>query len=425
MAEKRTGATGVTAGQEWDAIPLYEQILEAKPRDVAALEILTRAYHSLGDVSKACQYGLRLSDVVLQDDDVGRMSDIRALLQPHADANAAIGEMVQRLNACLRAHEAAAEAAAEELAAQAAAQSSRGQTAASAPASRLRMVASPAAKPGARAAAAPPAAAVPPAGREPDRPSGASPSSGNTPIPTADRMGAGRDLPRHPAANSAAVDAALHRVAAFLGGEGAGPASAAPPAPAAAPQPTARAAAAKVRKANPLSDAGRRRTIISEEMNLAWDLQQEGLLSEEHYAAVVRDLTDLSSSEVPVTISALHVLHFRNVANLDQVLLHVAAKSETVLIPLASFDPQGIAFGVLPIEYMTVQGVIPFERLGTDLLVALLNPLNQRVRHEVQDLADARCHFFLVSPSEFDATLETVKNRYPGVAALRKQAAAE
>jgi hypothetical protein len=406
------------------------------------------------------------------------MSDIRELLLPQADANAAISEMVQRLNACLRTVEAEAEKAAEEQAARAALRSATSSSAAS---SRLRAVGQSAEKSGRHPVVAQPATGPQTQKTSPDQTapaagsagSGAAGAAGEGPereaiaffgnilqtmpddrvslevltqayaqvgelarsheclVRLADVMVRERDhdgcehvreLLRRQAGSAASVDAALNRVVAFLGGSGSAPARAAENAPV-APRSVARAAAAAVRKANPLSDAGRRRTIISEEMNLAWDLQQGGVLSEEHYAAVVRDLTDLSSSEVPVTISALHALQFRNFANVEQVLLYVSGKSETPIIPLASFDPQGTAFSALPIEYMVVQGVIPFECLGPDLLVALLNPLNERVRREVQELVGQRCHFFLVSPSEFDTTMETIKNRYPAVATLRKQQA--
>lgn len=391
MADKSGGSILIEAGQEWDVIPLYEQILDAHPDDVAALEVLVRAYHTVGEISKSCQYGLRLADVVLRGNDLSRMAGLCELLRPHADTNDAIGAVVQRLNAQLGTVGGGAPAPAARPPAPVAA-------------SRLRAIGSQAAKS--------PAPAVPPPVSAPAAPPVA---AGAEPQPEHPAAEPERDLAGKPAAgSSAAIDEAMDRVAAFLGGGGA--AARPPPAPS-----TARAAAAKVRKANPLSDAGRRRTIISEEMNLAWDLQQAGLLTEEQYAAVVRDLTEISSSEVPVTISALHAIQFRNYPNIAQVLQHVASKSETPIIPLASFDPQGAAFGALPIEYMIVQGVLPFECLGTDLLVALLNPLNERVRCEVPELAGQQCHFFLASPSEFDTTLETVKNRYPGVAALRRQ----
>jgi len=358
----------------------------------------------VGDLSRACQYGLRLAELALQADDIGRMAAMRELLLPHAPGHAEMEACVRRLTERLSAGQAAA-------AAPEATESGKAPVAPpAAAAARLRMVSRPG---GSQKAADAPSA-----------PQAAAPSA--APQAAVAEARGGDEAPLPPSAQTAGDDTAmkeaLGRVSAFLGGGSAPGPSAVSPADK-DPNQKVRSLAAARRKANPLSDSGRRRTIVSEEMNLAWDLQQAGLLTEDHYAAVVRDLTELSSSEVPVTISALHALQFRSFANIGQVLQHVAGKSETPMIPLASFDPQGTAFGNLPLAYMIVQGVIPFESLGPDLLVAMLNPLNERVRCEVQELAGHTCHFFLVAPADFDTTLETVKNRYPAVAALRRQQA--
>jgi len=176
---------------------------------------------------------------------------------------------------------------------------------------------------------------------------------------------------------------------------------------------TAQAAAAAGAQPPSLAiDAARRRAVLADEMDLLWDLQQQGLITEAQYAGVVRDLTELTSSDSVTTISALHGLSFRSFPGLDALLVQLGAKASTPVISLGGFDLQPAIFRALPLDYLTFQGVIPFERMGGEYLVAILHPFSPRLRKEVVAALGCPCHFFLTPPAEFDVALEVVKNRY-------------
>jgi len=159
-------------------------------------------------------------------------------------------------------------------------------------------------------------------------------------------------------------------------------------------------------------DATRRRAVLADEMDLLWDLKQQGLVTEALYAGVVRDLTELTSSDSITTISALHGLSFRGFAGLDALLVQIGARASVPVIALVGFDLQPGVFGALPLDYLTFQGVIPFERLGGEILVAVLNPVSARLRNELSAALGCPCHYFLIPPADFDIALEVVKNRY-------------
>ncbi len=231
---------------------------------------------------------------------------------------------------------------------------------------------------------------------------------------------AGRQL-RHRLAmysGNAAADAALEQLTRFL----AAPASAPAAAPAAA-APDAGAVTASAITTDALqliNGPAERRAIVTQELDFAWLLHEQGMLSEDQYAAIVSDITDLSASATPVPISVLHLYHDRQLPNIDRVLTFASEKSAVPLLPLTSFDPQAAAYGLLPLDYLIIKGVVPFELMSRDLLVGTLNPLNEKLRAELEKLTGRRCHFYLVQPSDFDATIDRIRKLLQGPAAAKK-----
>ena len=157
-----------------------------------------------------------------------------------------------------------------------------------------------------------------------------------------------------------------------------------------------------------------RRAIVTQELDFAWMLHEQNLLTEDQYASIVSDVTDLSASATPHPISVLHLFHDRQIPNIDRVLAFAAEKSGVPLLPLTSFEPQAAAFGLLPFDYLVIKGIVPFELMSNDLLVATLNPLNGKLLEELETLTGRRCHFYLVLPSEFDATLDKIRKLTQG-----------
>ena len=157
-----------------------------------------------------------------------------------------------------------------------------------------------------------------------------------------------------------------------------------------------------------------RRAIVSQELDFAWLLHEQGLLSEDQYASVVNDITDLSASATPLPVSVLHLYHDRQLPNIDRVITFAAEKSGVPLLPLTSFEPQAAAYELLPLDYMVIKGVIPFELMSHDLLVATLNPLNEMLLRELEKLTGRHCHLYFVQPSEFDTTLEKIRKLLQG-----------
>ncbi|MFO7870744.1 MAG: hypothetical protein R6V03_04855 [Kiritimatiellia bacterium] len=153
---------------------------------------------------------------------------------------------------------------------------------------------------------------------------------------------------------------------------------------------------------------------ISEEMSFAWNLLEAQELSQEEYASVVQDLTEMSAGETSGTISLLHVLEGRAFKNLERILVFAAKKADAPVVSLSSFDVQREAVSLLPIEFVIRRGAVVFELLGNDAMAAVMNPFDRQLRQDVREATGRKCHFFLTRPTEFDQAIEKARKLLAG-----------
>ncbi|MDF7801278.1 hypothetical protein P4C99_17500 [Pontiellaceae bacterium B1224] len=148
---------------------------------------------------------------------------------------------------------------------------------------------------------------------------------------------------------------------------------------------------------------------ISEELALAWRLYQENQISQDEYSSVLHDLTEVSSKELDVPVSVLHVLNDRGFSNLTRIMAFVANRSGLPYISLFNFELDERAANALPPSYSMHEGLLPFGYLGNDLLVAVLNPFNTDLIEKAEKESGHRCHVFLVEPDDYDAALAKLR----------------
>jgi len=156
---------------------------------------------------------------------------------------------------------------------------------------------------------------------------------------------------------------------------------------------------------------------IQAELVLAWRLFQAGELEQEDYARVVQDLTDVSTRIADVPVTVLHALNDRNFKNLDKVMARLSKDSGLPIIALANFEIPHSVHTLLPIELMSHWGAIVFEVLGSDLLIAVLNPFDKILQTEVATLTGRSCHFYLVSAPDYDKALAHIRKTLAEAAA--------
>lgn len=150
-------------------------------------------------------------------------------------------------------------------------------------------------------------------------------------------------------------------------------------------------------------------TEINEELTLAWRLYEEGQLSQEEYSSVLHDLTEVSSKEVDVPVSVLHVLHDRGFNQMNRILNYLSSRSGIPCISLRHFDLTEQVADVFPLHIPARDGALPFGFFGNDLLVAVLNPFNNVLVGHIEKSSGHRCHTYLVSSEEYDMALEKLR----------------
>lgn len=161
---------------------------------------------------------------------------------------------------------------------------------------------------------------------------------------------------------------------------------------------------AQTRKAS--TDTVRTTFSMAEELSFAWNLMEANELTQEEYASVVQDLTEMSASETMSTVSVLHVLEARGFKNLERILGYLSKQCGTPLISLAMFDFPTEAVSLMPMDFMVRRGALIFELIGNDALAAVMNPYDKQLRKDVEAVTGKHCHFFLTLPKEFDQALE-------------------
>ena len=150
---------------------------------------------------------------------------------------------------------------------------------------------------------------------------------------------------------------------------------------------------------------------ITREISLAWDLLQAEQITQEDYAGIVHNLSENSAkaSKIEVPITVLHALQDRQHRGLDRIVAYLAKTSGKPMIPVNQFDISIELLTSLPIEYMTQRGAIVFEKMGQDLLVAMLNPFDTELQQEIREETGRRCHFCTTGPFNYDTALASIR----------------
>ncbi len=161
----------------------------------------------------------------------------------------------------------------------------------------------------------------------------------------------------------------------------------------------------------PASSAARtgKKPDVEPELALAWELFQDEQLSQEEYSNVLHDLTEMSSHKLSVPLSVLHVLHDRNFSRFERLMSHLSQRSGIPIVSLSLFEEREELRGVLPLEWISRRGALPFGFVGGELMVAVLNPRNRELLDEVSAYTGQSCHAYLVSPQEYDQRLAAIK----------------
>lgn len=153
---------------------------------------------------------------------------------------------------------------------------------------------------------------------------------------------------------------------------------------------------------------------VADELSFAWKLFEAGELTQEEYASVAQDLTEMSADDHLSTISVLHTLEARAFNGLDRLMEFVSRDTRTPIVSLLSFDLQPAATNLLPMEFIIRRGALVYGLLADDALVVLMNADDPGLRREIESYLGKTCHFFMTLPSEFDLAIASTREKASG-----------
>jgi len=144
------------------------------------------------------------------------------------------------------------------------------------------------------------------------------------------------------------------------------------------------------------------------EIALLERLVADGVLSRSLVQSAFDQLENLPTSGGDFLISALVILEKENLAGAADAVAAVADAAFAPPVPLEAFELVPADVRRLPERLVKVRGAVPFAKLGNEWAVAVLNPLDELLREEIETTLGAKCHFFLAPPAMVEKVLERV-----------------
>jgi tetratricopeptide (TPR) repeat protein len=167
------------------------------------------------------------------------------------------------------------------------------------------------------------------------------------------------------------------------------------------------------------AEALNRSFSMADELAFAWALLESKELSQEEYANVVQDLTEMSAGNVPATVSLFHVLEGRQFKSLGRIMGYAAQKFRAPVVSLDCFELTEEVARMLPIPWVVHRGAMVFDVLDKDVLTVVMNPLNKQIRADVELMTGRKAHFFMTLPSEFDGAVRRMKDVLEGAQLMK------
>jgi hypothetical protein len=157
------------------------------------------------------------------------------------------------------------------------------------------------------------------------------------------------------------------------------------------------------------------------ELDLAYHLLTHEAIRQAHYETAIDLLTESSLSatgESPLCL--LQELREIDRVDIGRIVDFLAAEGGLPYIEISHCECQMKAVRLLPLRQAKRLGILPFDQVGDELMVVLLNPVSKELRDRLSRQFGGRLHFFFTSPDEFTA----VVNRLMESAAKEKPALA-
>jgi hypothetical protein len=91
---------------------------------------------------------------------------------------------------------------------------------------------------------------------------------------------------------------------------------------------------------------------------------------------------------------------------MDKILGFLSAETSTPCVDVSRFEIDPDVAELIPLQDSKRLGVMAFESLGNEVMVAIMNPVDENLRKTVSAYLGRRTHFYLTSPEEFQNAID-------------------
>ncbi len=147
------------------------------------------------------------------------------------------------------------------------------------------------------------------------------------------------------------------------------------------------------------------------ELDLAYHLLTREIINQNHYETAIDRLTESSlNSRNESPLCFLQELREMERLDIDRIIDFLAADSGVPFIELSRCECQEAAYRLMPVMLAKRLGILPFDHLGEDLMVAILNPASKDLRDRIVRHFGGKVHFFFTAPDEFAAAITKIQD---------------
>jgi len=145
------------------------------------------------------------------------------------------------------------------------------------------------------------------------------------------------------------------------------------------------------------------------EIDLAWKLLENELITQDEYEQVINSLGNSHSSSMGQGgVSALQELESMETININKIIAFLEKHANIPYVELSRWEIADELIELFPTQTAQSLGIMPFAKQERDLMVAILSPLNMELRESLCLNLNCNIHFYLTSPFEFRKTLEGI-----------------
>jgi len=146
------------------------------------------------------------------------------------------------------------------------------------------------------------------------------------------------------------------------------------------------------------------------ELELAWFLLQNNVINQDQYEKAIESLTESRMNPgVSASLSLLQELQVQEWIDMDKIIDFLAQEAGMPFIDLRSFEIDLDTVSAIPLDQCRRAGVLAFEKMGDEYMVALMNPVDPEIRKAIREFLGTQVHYFLTSPDMFQAALTNIE----------------